>query len=204
MNDARKDSPSFHRNITPLGDKLKALLGDGKFNCLEIGSGSGQHAASFAGMFPNMVIQPTDADPQNLDSIDAWKSDAMVSNMKPAILLDATNPDSFCENNDRYNLFLCFNVIHITPWKVTEGIFSIAERVSTTGARLFFYGPFRIDGEHTSESNVEFDAWLKSKDESFAVRDVAEVSRTAAEHGFVFSEKYLMPANNFLIMFTRA
>ncbi|MEM9279249.1 MAG: DUF938 domain-containing protein, partial [Pseudomonadota bacterium] len=68
----------------------------------------------------------------------------------------------------------------------------------------FLYGPFRIDGKQTSDSNEQFELWLKSKDERFGVRDIADVSTIADQNGFSLTALHPMPANNFLAEFTRA
>lgn len=52
-------------------------------------------------------------------------------------------------------------VCHISPYKVSEGILSGAARLLSEGGHLFIYGPFMVDGEHTSPSNADFDLRLR-------------------------------------------
>ncbi|MEM9280182.1 MAG: DUF938 domain-containing protein, partial [Pseudomonadota bacterium] len=137
MHDRKKDSPSFRRNIAPLTAKFRELLGNEKLQVLEIGSGTGQHAVALAQEFPELIIQPTDAVAENLESIDAWIAETAVSNVKHAQLLDVTSPGSFKDDPQKHDVILCFNVIHITPWKVTEALFEFASHTVRRGGRLF-------------------------------------------------------------------
>ena len=59
------------------------------------------------------------------------------------------------------------------------------------------------DGRHTAPSNEQFDAWLRSQNNAWGVRDVSEVADLAAENGFVLTETVPMPANNFSVVFRR-
>lgn len=202
MNDLRRDSPSYHRNIEPITQKLHELIGDDAYCVLEIGSGSGQHVARFAREFPKMQFQPTDYDPDNLPSIDAWCEN--LQNVSPALQLDVTKLLWFEKDHPKFDLMLCFNVIHITPWEVTQAIFKGADQHLSSESRMIFYGPYKTDGKHTSESNVEFDSWLKEKDASYGIRDIADVERVANENRFILQKAHPMPANNFIMEFARA
>ncbi len=69
--------------------------------------------------------------------------------------------------------------------------------------QVIFYGPFKVDGKHTSESNAEFEKWLTDKDASYGIRDIAEIDAVAKANGFKLIESHMMPSNNFLNIFTR-
>ena len=59
------------RNQAPILEVLKTILPDtGKV--LEIGSGTGQHAAYFSRYLPNLTWQPSDL-AEGLPSIEAWR-----------------------------------------------------------------------------------------------------------------------------------
>ncbi|MGI9351236.1 MAG: DUF938 domain-containing protein [Rhizobiaceae bacterium] len=201
LHDTRKDSPSFHRNIGPITEQLKEILPEPSLQVLEIGSGSGQHAVTFSGEFPGFTFQPTDVVAENLNSIDSWVTHTGSTNVGKAIFLDVTDPNTHQDIKGQYDIFLCFNVIHITPWEVTEALFQFAENTGTPSARLILYGPFRIDGKQTSESNADFELWLKSKDARFGVRDIDDVQKVAGSNGFLLTNRYTMPANNFMLEF---
>jgi hypothetical protein len=64
------------------------------------------------------------------------------------------------------------------------------------------YGPFKLGGAHTAESNAAFDAKLRSQDPRWGVRDLDEVCTIAAEHGLRLRERVAMPANNQTVVFS--
>jgi len=38
-----------------------------------------------------------------------------------------------------------------------------AARLLPTGAVVYLYGPYRVDGQHMAQSNQGFNAWLRSQ-----------------------------------------
>ena len=98
---------------------------------------------------------------------------------------------------------VCNNIIHISPWAVTEGLMRGASRVLRSGGILFLYGPYKIDGRHTAPSNEEFDVSLRSRNAEWGIRDLDDVTALAAGHGLALVETVPMPANNFSVVFRR-
>ncbi len=98
----------------------------------------------------------------------------------------------------------CANVIHIAPWRVAEGLFAGAGRYLRADGRLFLYGPFKRDGQHTAVSNAVFDTSLRERDPDWGVRDVAEVEKLANGAGLALTEIVNMPANNLMLAFERS
>jgi hypothetical protein len=94
-------------------------------------------------------------------------------------------------------------MIHISPWEATLGLFRGASRLLAPGAPLVTYGPYSVGGRHTAESNAEFHASLRARDERWGVRDVNDVSAVAKAHGFVLEEQIAMPANNLTLIWRR-
>ena len=202
MNDLRRDSPSFHRNIEPITQKLHELIDGSCRQVLEIGSGTGQHIARFASEFQKLQFQPTDYDKDNLPSIDSWCEN--IKNVSPGLQLDVTDMPWFEKDHPKFDLLLCFNVIHITPWEVTQAIFKGADQHLSSESRMIFYGPYKVDGKHTSESNAEFELWLKEKDKSYGIRNIGDVESEASKNEFSLKQVIAMPANNFMLEFARA
>jgi hypothetical protein len=66
------------------------------------------------------------------------------------------------------------------------------------------YGPFRIGGRHTAQSNEAFDADLKRRDARFGVRDLEALVELAAPLGLDLQERVEMPANNQSLVFVRS
>jgi hypothetical protein len=97
----------------------------------------------------------------------------------------------------------CANVIHIAPWRVAEGLVAGAARGLRPDGRLFLYGPFKRDGQHTAPSNAAFDASLRDNNPEWGVRDVDEVAALAQHNGLKLTEIVDMPANNLILVFER-
>lgn len=168
---------------------------------LEVASGTGQHVAHFAAANSSLTWQPTDANDELFDSIAAHVQDAKASNVLPAVLLDVTEDRWPVPSADA---IVCINMIHISPWETTPGLFAGAGRLLSGGKNILLYGPYRREGRHTARSNEAFDASLKSRNPSWGVRDMEAVIDTAQTEGFNLEEIVAMPANNFCLVFSKA
>jgi SAM-dependent methyltransferase len=188
------------RNKAPILEVLRRVLPTHGV-LLEVASGSGQHAVFFARELPRLSIQPSDVDPENLASIRAWVAEAECTNLRPPIALDVLQPDWGVGTVDA---IFSANMIHIAPWASCEGLLRGAGHHLRPGGRFALYGPFRVQGSHTSESNVSFDASLRARDARWGVRDAEQVIALAAANGLAFDERVAMPANNQTLVFTRA
>ena len=191
--------PSVQRNRDPILNVIRRVL-PRTGTVLEVGAGSGAHAAWFAPRLPKLSWQPTDANPNALPLITQWASESGATNIHPPLLLDAADADWPVSAADAV---VSINMIHISPWQSTLGLLAGASRVLSPGGVLYLYGPYRIDGQHTAPSNVQFEGWLKGLDERFGVRDLGAVAAVAAEHGLRLQERVSMPANNFSVIFHR-
>lgn len=188
------------RNKGPILDVLRRTLPEEGL-ILEIASGTGQHIAHFAAALPALRWQPTDADAELLVSIAASVSMAKLSNVNVAVQLDVRNTPWPVTEVDA---LLCINMIHISAWSATLALFDGAKDILSAGAALFLYGPYRRNDRHTAPSNEAFDASLRSRDPSWGVRDLEEVTKTAEAAGFLLEEVVSMPANNFSVIFRKA
>ena len=94
----------------------------------------------------------------------------------------------------RADALVCINMIHITPWAACKGLVSGAERTLRSSGVLYLYGPYQINGRHTAQSNQEFDAWLRTQNAQWGVRDIAEVTVLAHRHGFSLAETVKLDA----------
>ncbi len=103
----------------------------------------------------------------------------------------------------RANAVVCNNMIHIAPWAASEGLMRGAARTLRAGGVLYLYGPYKIDGRHTAQSNEEFDAWLRGQNADWGIRDLGEVKELAARHGLTLAETVPMRANNLSVIFRR-
>lgn len=193
----KKSAPSALRNRGPIADVLAEELPASGL-VLEIASGTGEHAAFFAGRFPHIEWQPTDPDPEALASIEAWRSEAGLPNLHAPLALDAASRDWSIAGTDAV---LCINMIHISPWEACEGLFAGAGRLLPKGGKLLLYGPYLEDDVETAPSNLDFDAWLKARDRRFGIRNLAQIDALAARNGLSRSRRVEMPANNLVLVY---
>ena len=197
--DPRLYYPHVARNREPILRVLKRVLPT-RGLILELASGSGEHATYFAQMLPTLLWQPTDPDPRALASIAAHRTAANAPNLLSPLWLDAMSEEWPVQRADA---LVCINMIHITPWAACKGLVSGAERTLRSSGVLYLYGPYQIDGRHTAQGNEEFDAWLRTQNPQWGVRDLAEVTELAARHGFSLRKTIPMPANNLSVIFER-
>ena len=177
---------------------LKEILPDaGKV--LEIGSGTGQHAAYFSRSLPHIVWQPSDL-AGALPSIEAWREESCAPNLGPAIVIDLLGNN---EDLSRVDAIVCINVIHIVAWAAVERLFNIAANVLDPKGILYFYGPYRYPDRTLEPSNVAFDLWLKERNPVSGIRDYAAVESLAKSNGFTLGGDRSMPSNNRSIWWVR-
>ena len=180
------------RNRAPILAVLKRVFADAK-TVLEIGSGTGQHAAYFAPELPHLRWQASDV-AEYLEGIRAW-----VGNGVPPIELDVDKPWPSIDADAVFSA----NTVHIMSWPQVERMFEGVARVLPHGGIFALYGPFHYGGRPTSESNARFDAMLRARDPSSGIRDFEHIQTLAGRYGLAFLEDNAMPANNRLLVFKR-
>jgi SAM-dependent methyltransferase len=203
----KREAPAATRNSPAIVAALEPLLRDRQGDVLEIGSGTGQHAVALATALPTLQWWPTDPDPAQLASIEAWRADAAVGNIAAPLALDAAaEPWPLGSPGWPATGLLAIysaNVVHITPRAVMRGLFAGAGRQLRAGGLLLLYGPFRWSGAHRAESNAAFDAELRRRDPEWGVRDVDELDALAAAAGLARHDTIPMPANNHVLVYER-
>jgi hypothetical protein len=198
VNEART-APAVARNRDPILEVLRRVLPT-QGMVLQIAEGTGEHSVHFAAALPMLTWQPTDRDEAALRSIAAWREQAGLPNLLAPFKLDVASQPWPVEQADAV---LCINMIHISPWRATEGLLAGAERVLPSGGVLFLYGPYKEGGVHTALSNEAFDADLRARNPEWGVRDLDDVRALASHHGLDFEERVAMPANNLSLVFRR-
>jgi Protein of unknown function (DUF938) len=181
-------SEASERNRDPILAILKRVFGETR-KVLEIGSGTGQHAAYFSAALPHLVWQASDR-AENLQGIREWGVDPIeldVDGDWPRVDADAVFTANTC---------------HIMSWPQVERMFEGVGRLRSV--RTFcLYGPFNYGGKPTSESNARFDAMLRGRDPASGLRDFEAIAALAAHNGLTLQEDNPMPANNRLLVFSR-
>ncbi len=195
----KRFAPAADRNKGPILEVLREVLPE-RGLVLELASGSGQHAVFLAGALQQHEWQPSDTDPQALESITAYVAEAGLTNLRPPLLLDARSEVWPIDSADAV---LCINMIHIAPWSACLGLLRGAARVLASAGTLSLYGPFCVRGDFTSESNVEFDRALRAQNEEWGVREVADIETAALEFGLKLERVVPRPANNHVVVFRR-
>jgi hypothetical protein len=207
--DGRLDAPAFHRNHEAIRAVLQPFLAGKSGDVVEAGSGTGQHIVDFARHFSEITWWPSDLNEQHLKSIAAWRAHAGLSNIRPPLRIDLSDP-AWCAEMQAGSgpanslAVFCANVIHIAPWQVAEGLVAGAGRYLRDGGWLFLYGPFKRGGKHTAISNAVFDTSLREGNPEWGVRDVEALEELAAGAGLVLIEIAEMPANNLTLVFARS
>lgn len=192
-------NPSATRNREPILQILKQHIDPAaKGTLLEISSGVGTHVEYFAPNFPNLSFQPTEYDARSLDSLRAYGEDCPTKNVLAPLQVDVREPFSKWGNfqPDSIDFMLNINMIHISEFACSQGLFRNAGQLLKNHGLLITYGPYAENGVLSPESNVRFDAGLKMQDPSWGVRDIADLEKVAAEHCIFLKKKYEMPANN--------
>ena len=167
---------------------------------LEIASGTGQHGEFFAQKFPRLRWQTSDI-PSAVARLNLRISSSNLPNLPLAIPLDVNELDS-CATG--YNFLFTANSLHIMSEKSVENFFIGTPAVLLNPGLLFIYGPFKYSGEFTTESNAQFDTWLKERDPDSGVRDLESINALAALAGLNLIEDFQMPANNQLLVFSNS
>lgn len=195
----RRSAPAALRNREPIADVLREWLPQSGL-VLEIASGTGEHVVHFAECFPNLEWQPSDIHTDALTSVEAWRRESGLANVREPLTLDASSPDWPIDQADAA---LSINMVHISPWTSALGLLDGAARLLPPGAPLIMYGPWITGAFETAPSNLEFDRNLRARDPEWGLRAVEEFAAAAAERGLKLNQTRTMPANNLMLLFLR-
>mmetsp|Transcript_12614 Transcript_12614/g.34752 ORF Transcript_12614/g.34752 Transcript_12614/m.34752 type:complete len:300 (+) Transcript_12614:97-996(+) len=217
----KRDSPSAQRNKQVVWDVIQSKIQPasstkGPYRVLEIAAGSGVHTSFFATQLSQQTKQPflwfpTDADADMMSSLEAYRQELETDCVQQPMVL-TLNKDGIVEaetiatvfpDSATVDLIICINMIHISPWEATQGLMKLAGERLSPGGHLYCYGPYKVGGTAV-ESNLRFDASLKSRNAAWGVRDLETVLETAESNGLRMVEKVEMPANNLSLIYTPA
>ena len=166
----------------------------GSRTVLEIGSGTGQHAAAFATALPRLTWQASDL-PENLDGIRSWVEFAAVANLPPPMALDVR--DATLAGHS-FDAVFAANTAHIMSAAAVVSMFGLAGHVLRRPGVFCLYGPFSRGGAFNAASNEEFDRELRRRDPEMGLRDLDELAGPARDAGLTLARTWAMPANNLL------
>lgn len=194
--EVKRHAPATERNRDVIAQTLARVLPTEGL-ILEVASGTGEHVVHFAKMFPALTWQPSDPDPIALASINAWRADSNVPNMRPAMLLDASADWPIMQAD----AVVCINMTHISPWAATVGLLRNAARLLPPSAVLFIYGPYNQRDVPLAQSNAAFDASLRQQNAEWGLRYVDDIAEEAYKSGLHLDSVIDMPANNLSLIF---
>jgi hypothetical protein len=194
-------SQACENNKRPILDILTTVFARTK-HVLEIGSGTGQHAVFFAPHLAHLTWQTSDL-PINHQGINLWLDESAWANVQRPIVVDLNKswpvPNNYLQVDGLYTA----NTLHIISWPLVVKFFEgIAQNLSAK-ASVCIYGPFKYQGEFTSESNANFDRWLKERDLNSGIRDIEAILLLANSAGLNLINDHIMPANNQLLVFSK-
>lgn len=212
---AKRDSPSAQRNKEPIWDVLKTKVlpalptSTEPTRVLEIAAGCGVHSHHFSLQMlherPNFLWYPSDPEESSRASIQAYLDDEaalLKDKLQPPV--DVTLKESGAVDDAgirglTFDFMLCINMIHISPWTATLGLFQVASKQLAEGGILYLYGPYKVNGTAVP-SNLNFDHSLQSRDPSWGVRNLEDVLGAAKKAGLDHVETIEMPANNLSVI----
>jgi SAM-dependent methyltransferase len=199
MNDlpTKPFSPACERNREPILEVLRERFAD-RHHVLEIGSGTGQHAVHFAAGLPQLTWQTSDV-ADNLPGVRLWLAEAALPNTPPPLQIDVNLPLPA----GRFDAVFSANTLHIMGWPEVQRLFAAVPGVTSPGALLTVYGPFKRGGQFSSDSNAQFDAQLRQGDARRGIRDIEAVDALAQAAGFTLLENLAMPAHNCCVTWQR-
>ena len=203
--DNRLFFPATERNKDSIAEVLSRILLK-KGYILEIGSGSGEHAIKFQKCFPELTWQSSDPELVHRKSISSWIEHEELNFQMPQPLdidVEKIPWEIPSELLNSIQGIISINMIHIASWNCTKSLFNESGNLLKNGQFLMLYGPFKIGGNHISQSNELFDISLKMQNESWGVRDLGEVSEEANKNDFIEEELIRMPANNFSVIYRK-
>lgn len=166
---------------------------------LEIGSGTGQHAVTFAGAMPELFWQTSDLD-ENHAGINAWIDAVGVDRVLRPLSLDVRTTTIGAAT---YDAVFSANTAHIMDIEAVREMFSLVGEALRADGVFCLYGPFRIGGMFNAESNERFDASLRQRDASMGIRDLEALDDFGAACGLHRQRLYAMPSNNYVAVWTR-
>lgn len=196
--DGRLHAPAAERNAPAILSLLKHH-GPQSGCVLELASGTGQHAVTFAAALPGLDWCPSEVDEVRLASIRIWAAEAGLSNLRDPIRLDATAP-GWGRVHHGQDMILLVNLLHLIPENAAKTLVTEAAQALAPGGRLMLYGPFLRDGETTSEGDARFHHSLTAQDPAIGYKDDFDVIDWVHTAGLTLVDVVEMPANNLAIV----
>lgn len=191
---ARPFASATERNGLPILGVLRHEFRNVR-SVLEIGSGTGQHAARFGAELPQLDWQPSDL-ASHVASIRSWLDLGRLPNVRDPIVLDVMAPVTEAAT---YDAVFSANTAHIMSFAAVRRMIALVGRTLRPGGVFCLYGPFQRNGSFNSPSNAEFDKSLRLHDPEMGIRHLEDLDHLVGDAGLRRMCLYAMPANNFMV-----
>lgn len=195
----KQHAPQADRSKGPIVDVLRRVLPDYGI-VLEIGSGTGQHVMHFARELPGIEWQPSDYDQVAVASVDSYRREARLPNLREPLLLEVRKRTW---GNGLLDGVLGINLVHVTSWSVCEGLFDGARRHLRPDGVLFLYGPFKQGGGFESAEDEALDAALRARNPDWGLRDLEAVVALGRVRGLIVEQVVDMPGGDLGVVFRK-
>jgi len=190
-------SQACENNKSFILDVLKRYL-TGQQHVLEIGSGTAQHITFFAKHLPSTFWLPTELPNTIATTLQRLKA-CQLTNILPIQPLNVEQDDW----SNHIDAVYTANTLHIMSWQHCLHFIRNVARILPDKGLCFIYGPFNYQGEFTSESNKNFDQWLKNRDSLSGIRDFNELEKSFNMFKLFLVEDAAMPANNRVLIWEK-
>ncbi len=198
--DVKLHAPAAARNADAI-TALIAAVAPPEGRALELASGTGQHVTRFATECPGLHWHPSDVDPARIASIDGYAADSGLKNIAPAQQLDATRA-GWAEDGS-HALVVVVNLLHLISEQDAAIVLAQSARSLEPAGVFVAYGPFRRQGNLTSEGDARFDAELRAADADIGYKDDQWIAARLASHGLTVEVRE-MAANNLAFIARKA
>ena len=186
-------------NKEVLCEALKAFITQNDQDLFEIGTGTGQHAVHMSPSFPHLKWQTSDLK-SNHHTIRHYIKQANLKNILDPVEFEAGATKL---PKKKYDIIFTANTFHIMSWKKVKTVLKNLNNSLKEGGQFIIYGPFNFNDEFTSESNKDFDAYLKSINPEMGIRNFNDIEINLTKNNIHTTEKIDMPKNNKLLVFTK-
>lgn len=193
-------APSCDRNQEPIFEALLPLLKNKK-SLLEIGSGTGQHAIFMAPKLPHLTWTLSDLKGRHR-GMSLWLREKLILNIRGPVHYEA-GVTEFPNALKSFDVVFTSNTLHIMPWTSCMNLFDDLGKNLEQDALFIAYGAFKYGGEFTTESNKEFESWLKERDPKAGLKDFEKIKDELKKRSFELLDDISMPASNQLLVFKK-
>ena len=192
--DGRLSAPAAEKNAGPITKLVKEFAPD-RGLALEIASGTGQHIVKLAVVKPNLNWQPSDIDPIRIASIETWCKDYNLANVRPPIILNATEI-GWSSIFTGQKFILLVNLFHLISEDEATILINEISAALALGGRSLIYGPFKRNNKLTSADDQTFHHSLIEADPQIGYKNDAWMTAKFKEEKLGRLKVVPMPANN--------